>query len=89
MTTAPGFELGSDRPTTLVVGVDGSDASWRALDYTFGLARRQHATVLAVFAAHELNLAIQALAADYCVRTEFTTRRGDPVNILIRYRTPT
>ena len=50
MTTATGFELGSDGPTTLVVGVDGSDTSWRALYYAFGLARRQHATVVAVFA---------------------------------------
>jgi nucleotide-binding universal stress UspA family protein len=49
MTAATDFELGSDGPTTLVVGVDGSDTSWRALHYAFGLARRQHATVLAVF----------------------------------------
>jgi nucleotide-binding universal stress UspA family protein len=50
MTTATGFELGSDGPTTLVVGVDGSATSWRALYYAFGLARRQHSKVLAVFA---------------------------------------
>ncbi|HEY2672930.1 MAG TPA: universal stress protein [Rugosimonospora sp.] len=50
MTTAAGFDLGPDGPGTLVVGVDGSDTSWRALYYAFGVARRQHATVLAVFA---------------------------------------
>jgi nucleotide-binding universal stress UspA family protein len=50
MTTPAGFELGADGPAMLVVGVDGSDTSWRALYYAFGLARRQHTTVLAVFA---------------------------------------
>jgi nucleotide-binding universal stress UspA family protein len=44
------FELGSDGPSVLVVGIDGSETSWRALYYAFGLARRQGARVLAVFA---------------------------------------
>ena len=106
--SATGSELGSDGPTTLVVGVDGSDTSWRAVYYAFGLARRQQATVLAVFAvtapvalgwggdivaavaetnlqmAAELKHAIQTLAADYRVRTEFISRTGDPVSVLIQ-----
>ncbi|WP_198545851.1 universal stress protein [Actinacidiphila yeochonensis] len=45
-----GFELGCDGPSVVVVGVDGSDGSWRALHYAVGLARRQRSTVLAVFA---------------------------------------
>jgi len=45
-----GFELGCDGPSVVVVGVDGSDSSWRALHYAFGLARRQHSTVVAAFA---------------------------------------
>ncbi|HEX3813590.1 MAG TPA: universal stress protein [Mycobacteriales bacterium] len=45
-----GFELGCDGPSTLVVGVDGSDTASRALYYAVGLARRQHSTVIAVFA---------------------------------------
>ena len=45
------FELGCDGPTTLVVGVDGSDTATRALYYTLGLARRQHSSVIAVYAA--------------------------------------
>lgn len=45
-----GFELGCDGPSVLVVGVDGSDTSWRAVYYAFGLARRQRSTVVAVFA---------------------------------------
>jgi nucleotide-binding universal stress UspA family protein len=47
---ATGFELGCDGPTTLVVGVDGSDTATRALYYTLGLARRQRCTVIAVYA---------------------------------------
>lgn len=46
---ARGFELGSDGPSLLVVGIDGSDTSWRALYYAFGLARRQGSTLVAVF----------------------------------------
>jgi nucleotide-binding universal stress UspA family protein len=34
----------------LIVGIDGSDTSWRAMYYALGLARRQHCTVIAVFA---------------------------------------
>lgn len=45
-----GFELGCDGPSVVVVGVDGSDTSWRAVYYAFGLARRQRSTVVAVFA---------------------------------------
>jgi nucleotide-binding universal stress UspA family protein len=44
------FELGCDGPTTLVVGVDGSDTATRALYYALGLARRQRSTVIAVYA---------------------------------------
>jgi nucleotide-binding universal stress UspA family protein len=45
-----GFEPGCDGPTTLVVGVDGSDTAERALYYALGLARRQHCRVIAVYA---------------------------------------
>ena len=44
-----GRESACDGPSLLVVGVDGSDTSLRALHYAFGLARRQRSTVLAVF----------------------------------------
>ncbi|HEY3716231.1 MAG TPA: universal stress protein [Jatrophihabitantaceae bacterium] len=44
-------ERACDGPSTLVVGVDGSDTSWRALYYALGLARRQRTTVIAVHAA--------------------------------------
>jgi nucleotide-binding universal stress UspA family protein len=44
------FELGYDGPTTLVVGVDGSDTATRALYYALGLGRRQRCSVIAVYA---------------------------------------
>jgi len=47
-----GFELGTDGPATLVVGLDGSDTAWRALHYAVGQARRQHSRVVAVYAQH-------------------------------------
>jgi nucleotide-binding universal stress UspA family protein len=43
-------ERGGDGPAALVVGVDGSDTSERALFYAFGLARRQGSRIVAVHA---------------------------------------
>jgi nucleotide-binding universal stress UspA family protein len=44
------FELGTDGPTALVVGVDGSETSLRAAAYAAGLARRQHTKLVIVYA---------------------------------------
>jgi nucleotide-binding universal stress UspA family protein len=101
-----GYELGCDGPTTLVVGVDGSDTAERALYYALGLARRQHCSVIAVYAmttpagydgaigaapyqasldlAEELKPTIEALAADFHVKTTFVSVPGDPVTVLIK-----
>ncbi|MFJ5259927.1 universal stress protein [Streptomyces sp. NPDC088387] len=43
------FERGTDGPKVIVVGVDGSDSSWRAASYAGGLARRQRALLAIVY----------------------------------------
>jgi len=45
------FELGTDGPSVILVGVDDSTTSSRAGWYAAGLARRQHARMIAVFVA--------------------------------------
>ena len=49
MTGDEDFELGTDGPKMIVVGLDGSRTSWRAASYANGLARRQHSRVTVVY----------------------------------------
>ena len=44
-----GFERGTDGPKVIVVGMDGSDSSFRAAAYAGGLARRQNALLAVVY----------------------------------------
>jgi nucleotide-binding universal stress UspA family protein len=47
--SSPSFELGTDGPSVILVGVDDSTTSSRAGWYAAGLARRQRARIVAVF----------------------------------------
>jgi nucleotide-binding universal stress UspA family protein len=49
MTDVHAFELGTDGPSAIVVGIDGSATSMRAGAYAAGLARRQRARLVAVY----------------------------------------
>jgi nucleotide-binding universal stress UspA family protein len=54
---AGAFELGTDGPTAILVGVDGSDTSLRAGAYAAGLARRQRARLVVVYVGPVVSLA--------------------------------
>ncbi|MFC6066043.1 universal stress protein [Streptomyces ochraceiscleroticus] len=47
-TPAP-FERGTDGPKVIVVGIDGTQSSWRAASYAAGLARRQGSKLVLVY----------------------------------------
>jgi nucleotide-binding universal stress UspA family protein len=49
--SASSFELGTDGPSVILVGVDDTTTSIRAGWYAAGLARRQRARIVAVFVA--------------------------------------
>jgi nucleotide-binding universal stress UspA family protein len=51
------FELGTDGPTAILVGIDGSPPSLRAGAYAAGLARRQHARLVVVYVEPVASLA--------------------------------
>jgi nucleotide-binding universal stress UspA family protein len=55
------FELGTDGPSALVVGVDGSPTSLRAAAYAAGLARRQKTRLIIVY-ARKLPAAFMSIA---------------------------
>lgn len=56
------FELGSDGPTRILVGIDGSETSLRAGAYAAGLARRQGSQLIALYVATTSPLAAQMVA---------------------------
>lgn len=57
------FELGTDGPRTMLVGIDGSDTSMRAGAYAAGMARRQGIHLIALYVQPTAGAATQAVAA--------------------------
>jgi nucleotide-binding universal stress UspA family protein len=51
------FELGTDGPTKILVGLDGSETSLHAGAYAVGMARRQGSHLIALYVASQGGLA--------------------------------
>ncbi|MCU1655460.1 MAG: UspA domain protein [Pseudonocardiales bacterium] len=66
----PIFELGTDGPARILVGVDGTDTSLRAAAYAGGLARRQGAELIVLYVAAPGMAAGVAATAGVLVQTQ-------------------
>ncbi|HVT67401.1 MAG TPA: universal stress protein [Trebonia sp.] len=64
------FELGTDGPSVILVGVDDSVTGLRAASYTAGLARRQGARVVAVYVAPMASLGLSSSAGPALLAAE-------------------
>ena len=63
-----GFEIGTDGPGRILVGVDGTDSSLRAGSYASGLARRQGSHLIVLYVCSPAGLAAQTAATAGAVR---------------------
>lgn len=83
MTTGGGdFELGTDGPTRILVGIDGTDTSLRAGAYAAGLARRQGATIVVVHV--RTTTAASGMAATAGAALETQEQIADEIRDLVR-----
>ena len=64
------FELGTDGPSAILVGVDDSVTGLRAAAYTAGLARRQRARVIAVYVSPIAGMALASPAGPAVIAAE-------------------
>jgi len=76
------FELGTDGPTRILVGVDGTDTSMRAGAYAAGLARRQGAKLIALYVIPTAGVASQ-LAATAGAMLQTYAEIGDQLQVAV------
>ena len=84
------FELGTDGPSAILVGVDDTVTGLRAAAYTAGLARRQGARVIAVYVAPFAGMALASstgpsvLAAENEAQDEIAKDLADRADTMAR-----
>jgi len=78
-----GYELGNDGPSSIVVGVDGSEPSLRAAAYALGHARRQGSRLVAVFARSTTGGMASMMDASGAARTAVLAAQ-DEIEALLR-----
>ena len=64
------FELGTDGPSVILVGIDESVTALRAASYTAGMARRQGARVVAVYVAPMATMGVSSSAGPAVMAAE-------------------
>jgi nucleotide-binding universal stress UspA family protein len=77
------FELGTDGPTCILVGTDGSTTAARAAWYAVGLARRQRAKVVAVYVEPGVSMAgaVPSGAGVYAAQQEAFNEIADDMRL--------
>jgi nucleotide-binding universal stress UspA family protein len=79
------FELGTDGPSVILVGVDESVTASRAAAYTFGLARRQRARVVALYVAPLTGMVLSSSAGPAVLAAENQVHDEIAKEIAVRF----
>jgi nucleotide-binding universal stress UspA family protein len=80
------YELGTDGPGQILVGVDGSKSSFHAGSYAAGLARRQSATLVVLYVAPQFRLSYAVAATAGVAIPDDKDTFGDHLEQLVRQR---